>query len=296
MKSLAITLALLLAAPLASAQDREVSIDATQLADGVWMLTGQGGNMLLVGGEGGSFLVDDQFAPLTEKIQAKIAELGVPAVEFVLNTHFHGDHTGGNENLGAAGAIVVAQEGVRERLQLTFSDEVFDRVVEAVAAGALPTITYGDAINFYRYGHDVHAFHVPHAHTDGDSFVHLPDVNVLEMSDVFFNGLYPFIDVSAGGSLDGVLAGIDRALELSDADTKIVPGHGPLGDREALIRYRDMLLDVRAQIRAALDAGKSLEEIQAMKPTAKYDDAWGKAWLSGEQFTKIVVLSETRKP
>lgn len=275
-------------------QEQEVVIEATELAPGVHMLKGRGGNLLLCTGENGSFLVDDQYAPVTEKLQAKIQELGGGPVKFVLNTHYHGDHTGGNENFGKAGAIVVAQDNVRTRMLGTHQDEVFDRLYAGAPKGDLPVVTYSESIRFHWNGQEIHAFHIPPAHTDGDSFVHLPGANVLHMGDAFFNGLYPFIDVSAGGRVSGAIAACELALELSDENTKIVPGHGPVCGEAELIVFRDMLRDLQSKVQAGLAAGKSLETIQAEKPSAPYDERWGQAWLKADQIVKIVYLSEQK--
>jgi glyoxylase-like metal-dependent hydrolase (beta-lactamase superfamily II) len=174
-------------------------------------------------------------------------------------------------------------------------DEVFDRLVEAAPTGNLPIVTFSESVRFHLDGEEVHAFHVAPAHTDGDSFVHLRRANVLHMGDVFFNGLYPFIDVSGGGSVRGVIENCDRALALCDENTKIVPGHGPIAGRAELIVYRDMLTDLRAKVVAGLDAGKSLEALQAERPSAAYDERWGQAWLKADQIVKIVYLSEQKE-
>ena len=278
----------------ASAQQAEVVIEATELATGVYTLKGRGGNLLLCSGEDGSFLVDDQYAPLSAKIQAKIEELGAAPVKFVLNTHYHGDHTGGNENFGAAGAIVIAHDKVRTRMTESHQDEIFDRLIEAAPVANLPIVTFSESVRFHVNGEEIHAFHVAPAHTDGDSFVHLRRANVLHMGDVFFNGQYPFIDVSGGGRVSGTISDCELALSLCDENTKIVPGHGAVGGKAELIAYRDMLKDLQAKIAAAIDAGKDLATLSAERPSAAYDERWGAAWVKGEQIVKMVYLSEQR--
>jgi glyoxylase-like metal-dependent hydrolase (beta-lactamase superfamily II) len=205
------TLALLLvAAPPAAGQDWDaVEIEAQEVADGVYMLTGRGGNLGLFVGEDGVFLIDDQYAPLTDKILAAIGQITTEPVRFVFNTHWHGDHTGGNENLGDAGALLVAHENVRARLSV---DQLLERVGRPVSEqpaapeGAWPVVTFTEDVTFHLNGDELHAFHVEHAHTDGDAIVHFRNANVVHMGDTFFLGRFPFIDTATGGSIDGLIA------------------------------------------------------------------------------------------
>jgi glyoxylase-like metal-dependent hydrolase (beta-lactamase superfamily II) len=217
-------LLLLLCAPPTEAQDFEsVEIKTTRVASGIYMLEGRGGNLGVSIGSDGAFLIDDQFAPLTEKILAAIRKLSGAPIRFVLNTHWHGDHTGGNENLGKAGALIVAHENVRERMSVEQFIEAFGRRVDPSPPGALPVVTFTDAVTFHLNGDEIHAFHVPPAHTDGDSIVHFRIANVVHTGDTYFNGRYPFIDLSTGGTIDGVIAAADRLLELCDTETRIIP-------------------------------------------------------------------------
>lgn len=292
----AVVAALLLAASpsprLAAQQDMsDVEIETHLAGDGVWMLVGQGGNIGVSAGEDGIVLIDDQYAPLTEKIRAAVAKINDRPIRFVLNTHWHGDHTGGNENLGRAGALIVAHENVRERMSVEQFMERFDRTVPPSPAGALPVVTYTDAVTFHLNGDEIHAFHVAPAHTDGDSVVHFRRANVLHMGDVFFHGTYPFIDLGSGGSAQGVLDAVNRALELADGETKVIPGHGPLTDTAALTAYRDMLADVLGKVRELAAQGKSLEEVQAAKPTAPYDEARAGGFIGPDDFVATVYES-----
>lgn len=287
--SFAVLLLLALAAgPMAAQQDfSQVEITSQKLADGIWMLQGAGGNLGLSAGADGAFLIDDQFAPLTEKIQAAVAEVSDKPVRFVFNTHWHFDHTGGNENFGKAGALIVAHDNVRERMSVDQVMEAFNRTVPAAPEVALPVITFAHDVKFHLNGDTIHAFHVPPAHTDGDSIIHFESADVIHMGDVFFNGGYPFIDVGSGGSIVGVIHAVNKVLAMTDADTKIIPGHGPLASRADLVAYRDMLDEVRARIAALIAEGKSLEEIQAAKPLEDLDETWGGGFINGEQFVGI---------
>ena len=285
-------LALLVVPALVSAQDFDnVKIEAIPLADGLHMLTGRGGNLAVSTGADGVFLVDDQFAPLTDKIRAAIAEISGAPLRFVVNTHWHGDHTGGNENLGKAGVTIVAHENVRARLSVDQFQAAFNRTVPASPPAALPVITFRTDVTFHLNGQEVHVFHVDPAHTDGDSIVHFRGANTIHMGDTFFNGIYPFIDLGSGGSVDGLVAAADRALELADAETKIIPGHGLLADRAALVTYRDMLAAVRERLRDLIAQGKSADEAVKARPTAAFDAKWGGGFMKPDVFTRIVYSS-----
>jgi glyoxylase-like metal-dependent hydrolase (beta-lactamase superfamily II) len=272
------------------AQQRDfsaVEIEATRVAEGVYMLTGSGGNIGLSIGEDGPFVIDDQFAPLTEKIQAAIAELTSGAVRFVLNTHWHGDHTGGNENFGQAGAMIVAHENVRKRMNPEEFREVMGNTNQA-PPDALPVVTFTDAVNMYWNDENIHVFHVSHAHTDGDAIVHFVNANAFHMGDTFFRGRYPFIDVNSGGHVNGVIHAADRVLSMVDSNTKIIPGHGPLSTPADLQDYRNMLLTVRDRVRVLVNEGRSADEIVAAAPTADLNDVWG---ANPDGFVRNVALS-----
>jgi len=280
-----------LAAAAATAQVNpdEVEIKTHEVIAGkIYMLEGQGGNLGVSIGEDGVFLIDDQYAPLTEKIRAAIAKLSDKPVRFVLNTHWHGDHTGGNENLGKAGALIVAHDNVRVRMSSEQFIAAFNSKSPPSPKVALPVVTFNDAVTFHLNGDEIHAFHVSPAHTDGDSIVHFRKANVFHMGDVFFNTFYPFIDTGSGGSIDGMIAAVERALPLLDETTKLIPGHGPLGDKASLTAFLEMLRGVRAAIAPLVTAGKSVEEVVAAKPTAPFDEKWGQGFLNGDVFTKIV--------
>ena len=263
----------------------DVQIEVVDIAGGIHMLLGSGGNIGVSAGADGVFLVDDQFAPLTDKIRAAVRGITDGPLRFVLNTHWHGDHTGGNENLGKAGVLIVAHENVRERMSVDQFMEAFNRTVPAAPEKALPVVTFTDAVTFYLNGDEIRAFHVPAAHTDGDALVHFRRANVVHMGDTFFNGRYPFVDLASGGSVGGVVDVAELALAIIDGETKVIPGHGPLGDKASLRAYRDMIVAVRSRVSRAVDQGQSIEQVLASKPTADFDGEWrGNA----ERFVRIV--------
>jgi len=288
-----LTLAFVALVPCAFAQQNfdNVQIEVIEVAEGVYMLRGSGGNLGLSVGDDGAFLIDDQFAPLTEKILAAIATISDKPVRFVVNTHWHGDHTGGNENMGAAGAVLVAHENVRARMSVEQFMKAFDRTVPASPPGALPVITFTDAITFHWNGDDLHVFHVDPAHTDGDAIIHFKGANAVHMGDTYFSGMYPFIDVGSGGSIDGMMAAADEVLALADDATKIIPGHGPLSNKAELQAYRDMLATARDRIHKLISEGKSQEEVVAAKPTSDLDAEWGGGFMQPDVWVGIVYES-----
>jgi glyoxylase-like metal-dependent hydrolase (beta-lactamase superfamily II) len=242
-------------------------------------------------GEDGAYLIDDQYAPLTEKILAAVKELTPDPVRFVINTHWHGDHTGGNENMGDAGALLVAHEYVRRRMAAGTFMEAFDRQVEPAPEGALPVVTFTDAITFHWNGEEIRAFFVGPAHTDGDSIIHFVKADVFHMGDTLFNGMYPFIDVSSGGRIDGMIAAADRVLKVATEKTRLIPGHGPLATKADLQAYRDMLAQVRDRVAKLKAEGKSAEEVVAAKPTADFDEKWGGGFMEPDVWVGLVYQS-----
>ncbi|HXV85375.1 MAG TPA: MBL fold metallo-hydrolase, partial [Gemmatimonadales bacterium] len=229
------------AAGRASAQQNfdTIQIRTQPLATGLYMLQGSGGNIGLAVGDEAVFVVDDQFAPLTPKILAAIAAITPRPVRVVLNTHWHFDHTGGNENMGKAGALVVAHENVRRRMSTGQFIEALNRQEPAAAPGALPVVTFTEGVTFHINGDSVVVKHVPPAHTDGDAIVFFTRANVLHMGDLFLSAGLPFVDLSSGGSLHGFIGAADIALGMANSNTRIIPGHGPLADRARLQAFRD---------------------------------------------------------
>lgn len=292
LSALALCLALLAqAAPLTAQRDfSDVVIETQEVADGIYMLTGSGGNMGLSVGEDGAFLVDDQFAPLTERILAAVGEITQEPVRFVMNTHWHGDHTGGNENLGEAGALIVAHDRVRERLATAWTRTANgqDQTVDPQPDAAVPVITFSETATFHWNGHQLKAVHAPHAHTDGDAVIHFVDADVVHMGDVFFNGGYPFIDTSSGGSIDGVLHAMSMVLDWTTDNTRIIPGHGPLATRSDLKDTRDMLSTIRDRVGAAMRSGSSLQQILGMGLTSEWDAEWGGGFVNAERLLTAI--------
>ena len=269
----------------------KVEIEPQPVADNLYMLTGAGGNMALFAGDDGAFMVDDQYAPLSEKILAAVSTLTDKPVRFVINTHWHGDHTGGNENMGKAGALIVAHENVRKRMSTEQFTKLWNRTTPPSPAGALPVITFTDATTFHWNGDEVRVQHVGPAHTDGDSIIIFKNANVIHMGDTFFNGSYPYVDVSAGGSIDGVIANAARVLEMADDKTQIIPGHGPLTDKKGLQAYHDLLVRLRNKIKTLVDAGNSKEQVIAAKPTKEFDEHYGQGFMKPDVWTGIVYES-----
>ena len=278
------------APPVAAQQDMsDVVIQTIELESDLYMLVGRGGNIGLSVGEDGAFLIDDQYAPLTAKIQAAVAEVSDHPVRWVLNTHWHGDHTGGNENLGEAGAMIVAHENVYRRMNPAEFADLVGRSDQAPRA-ALPVVTFDDGVGFHWNGRHIGVTHIGEAHTDGDAIVHFPRADVFHMGDTFFRDRYPFIDVNSGGGVDGVIAAADFVLEQATDDTRIIPGHGDLASTADLRGYRDMLATVRERVAAMAADGSSEDEVVAAAPTSDLDEVWGE---NSEGFVRAVYISVT---
>ena len=270
---------------------QDVEIETLHVAEGVYMLVGPGGNIGLSIGDDGAFLVDDKYAPLTDKILAAVAAVTDQDIRFVVNTHFHGDHTGGNENMGETGAIIVAHENVRLRLSTEQFNRTFDRRTPPSPPGALPVVTFTDAVTFHWNGDEIHVFHVDSAHTDGDAIIDFRRANVIHAGDLYFNGIYPFIDVDAGGSIDGTIAAVEQVLAVARPDTKIIPGHGPLANVEELRTYGQMLATVRARVKRLIAEGKTKDEVIATEPTQQFDEKWGGGFLNPDRWVGILYES-----
>lgn len=267
-----------------------IEIKSIEVTKGIYMLTGSGGNMGLCVGQDATFLIDDQYAPLTEKIKSAVREITNEPIGFVLNTHWHGDHTGGNENLGEMGALIVAHDNVRARMSTEQFMKAFNRTIAPSPKAALPVVTFNDTVTFHLNDETIHAFHVAPAHTDGDSVIFFKNANVVHAGDLFFRARFPFIDLSAGGSFTGMIAASERLLELVDDETKIIPGHGDLATKSDLREYRDMLVLVKERVAPLIAAGKTEAEVVAAKPLAD-SPSWGEGFMNADNFLKIVYQS-----
>jgi cyclase len=274
-------------------QEKEVQITVEKLAPGVAVLFGQGGNIGVSYGADGTVLVDDQFAPLTPKIQAAVSALGATPVKFLINTHWHFDHSGGNENFGKEGALIMAHDNVRTRMSA--GADMPGRKIPPAPPVALPVVTYHDGLKLHLNGDEVRTLHVHDAHTDGDSIVVWKTANVVHMGDLFFNKVtLPFIDLNSGGNARGLLAAANTVLSMTDDKTKIIPGHGPMATRADLVTYRDMLKSVIGAVESGIKAKKSLSQIQAEKPAAPWD-VNKDAFIKGDAFVEAVYKSLTAK-
>ena len=293
MKRFWLSVPLLCAAWTARAQDRDfskVEEKVVPVAAGVAVLMGAGGNIGVSTGPDGVFLIDDQFAPLLPKIRAAVRTLSDKPIRFLVNTHWHGDHVGGNVGLAEAGVVIIAQDNVRKRLS---TDQFNPDKTPAAPARALPVITFGDGVNFHFNGDDIEVRHVAAAHTDGDSIIRFRKANVVHMGDTFFNGRYPFIDVDTGGSIDGVVAAADLVLAMIDEKTRVIPGHGDVAGKTELKAYRDVMAGARDRVKALIASGKTLDQILAAKPTAQWDATWGTGFAKPDFFVSMVYRSLT---
>jgi glyoxylase-like metal-dependent hydrolase (beta-lactamase superfamily II) len=274
------------------AQDFDkVEIKHIKVRKQITMLMGKGGNIGVFVGKDGVFLIDDQYAPLSKKIRAAVKKISKKPIRYVFNTHWHSDHTGGNESLGKTGSVIVAHKNVRKRLTKKQFLKAFNLTYGPLPEVALPVITFTKEMSFHINGDEVQIHHFGPGHTDGDGVLFFKKANVIHTGDYVFNGIYPFIDVHAHGSIDGMISGIEKILRLSNSKTKFIPGHGPLASQTDIGNYLSMLKGVRANIKKLMKQKKSLEEIIQAKPTAKYDAEWADGFLSPEKFIEIVYSS-----
>jgi cyclase len=251
----------------------KVEIKATKVAGHVYMLEGSGGNIGVSVGEDGIVIVDDQFAPLAPKIKQALKDIDDKPIRFVLNTHFHGDHSGGNPEFGKD-ATVIAHENVRKRLQ---------EGPNPMVRGGLPVITFNDRASVHLNGEDIRAIHLPHGHTDGDSAIWFHDSNVVHMGDDFVTYGFPFVDMGSGGTVSGMIAGCEKVLSMVPQDVKIIPGHGPLCGRADVEKFITMLKETRALVASAAKAGKTPEQMKADRLLAKYADL-GKGFINADKW------------
>ncbi|WP_300375546.1 MBL fold metallo-hydrolase [Henriciella sp.] len=272
-----------------SAQPAEV--ETSELGGGIYMLTGRGGNLGVLTGEDGAFIIDSQYAEMAPALLNAVSEVADTSnVRFLLNTHWHGDHTGGNKPMAGAGATIVAHDEVRTRLTheqvQDFGSET--RTTPPAPEEAWPVISYSEEMRFYLNGQTIHIHHLPHAHTDGDSAVFFEEANVIHTGDVMFNGSFPFVDITSGGTFAGYVTGLETLHELANAETRIIPGHGSEADRTDIMALKTMLEEAMAAVQGEIDAGKTLEETLEARPLEPWVADWESGFMTEKRFTSLM--------
>lgn len=280
-----IGLTLLCAAPALAQRDfSKVEIKATHVAGNVHMLEGSGGNIGVSVGPDGILIIDDQFAPLAEKIREALKRLGGDKPRFVLNTHWHGDHVGGNEAFGREGTII-AHDNVRKRLAT--KQELFGEAVEPLPKVALPVVTFGDRITVHFNDEEIQMIHLPGGHTDGDSVVLFPKSNVVHMGDLMFAGMFPFVDLDHGGDVEGMARNVARIMEMAPAGAKFIPGHGPLSNLDDVKKFHQMLVETTKLVRDKIAAGKTVEQIRSEGVPEQWQ-SWGTGFIKTDRWLDTI--------
>lgn len=277
----------------ASAPFLSMKVESTKLANDIEVISGTGGNVLAINSPNGTLLVDDGITQKAPQLAKQLENDGYANVTTIIDTHYHFDHTGGNAYFAEHGAKrIIAQDNVKPRMATAQPNDFFKLTFPANPAQALPTENFASNYTLNHGGHELLLQHPAQpAHTDGDSFVYIKDANIIHMGDLGFNGLYPFIDYSVGGSIGGMVKAVDEVLKLADDNTKIIPGHGPVASKKDIVEYRYMLATVNWRISKMIKAGKTEDQVVAAKPTAEFDEKWSKGMFSGEQFTRIAYRS-----
>ena len=291
MRSLLLTAVFLATINTAAAQANKVEFTTIQLSETVYMLMGAGGNVGISTGKDGLYLIDDQVKPVTIPLSQAIRKISDKPIRFIINTHYHADHTGGNETLGGAGAVIISHDNIRKRMSTEQVSIFMQDTTPPYAKDALPVVTFNDRLSLHLNGETATAYYVANGHTDGDSIIHFPVSNVIHMGDMYFNGLYPYVDLDAGGSIQGMVIAADLALSLADESTRIIPGHGPLAMAEDLKNYRDFLIQAIGQVQALVDQDMSLEQVIDAQPTREWDEELGKTWITPAQFITFIYNS-----
>ena len=293
-KFLLLTIVLLFAVSAQAQTDfSKVEVKATKVAGNVYMLQGSGGNIGVSVGDDGLLIVDDQFAPLADKIRAALKGLADKKLRFILNTHWHGDHTGGNVAFGPE-ATIIAQDNVRKRLATEQKSTVFNSTTPASPKEALPVITFNDSLSVHFNGEDIRAIHFPHGHTDGDSVIFFSASNVVHLGDDFFAGRFPFVDLESGGSVEGLVKNIGELIGKIPADAKLIPGHGPISTLDDLKSYHRMLQQTTEIVRGKIAAGKTLDQIKTEGLPAEWAP-WGAGFIKTDRWVETIYKSLTAK-
>ena len=293
-KFLLLTVVLLFAVSAHAQTDfSKVEVKATKVAGNVYMLQGSGGNIGVSVGDDGLLIVDDQFAPLADKIRAALKGLADKKLRFILNTHWHGDHTGGNVAFGPE-ATIIAQDNVRKRLATEQKSTVFNSTTPASPKEALPVITFNDSLSVHFNGEDIRAIHFPHGHTDGDSVIFFSASNVVHLGDDFFAGRFPFVDLESGGSVEGLIRNIGELIGKIPADAKLIPGHGPISTLDDLKSYHRMLQQTTEIVRGKIAAGKTLDQIKTEGLPAEWAP-WGAGFIKTDRWVETIYKSLTAK-
>jgi glyoxylase-like metal-dependent hydrolase (beta-lactamase superfamily II) len=279
------------------AQDTdEPAVEVIQLTDNIHVLMGMGGNIGVLSGEDGVFMIDDDMPPMAEKIDAAVRTIRDEPVRMLFNTHWHFDHAGGNEHFGKQGTVIVAHDNVRERLSTPQFSALTNGVSPPSPDAAIPVVTFDNTITFHLNGATVRAEHVPLGHTDGDAVLFFEEANVVHMGDLFFNKMYPVIDISASGSARGMIRAIDIVLPKLDEETVIIPGHGPVAGITELKEFRTMLETVTNRVQMLQAEGKTADEVVARKPSINFDEEWAWQFMPPERFVRMVYDSLKNTP
>jgi len=278
-------------APMAAAPD--VKIETVNIAPGIYMLVGRGGNIGVTVGRDGAAIIDDQFADMVPKIRAAVALLSETAVKFVINTHLHGDHTGGNDAFGAAGAVIIAHDNVRKRLGSDQVNPSTNQPIPARARAALPVVTFANSATLHFNDETLEFTHLPNAHTETDIVIRFRNANVVHMGDLFVGG-FPFIDGNTGGTFDGLIRAHETVLASIDDNTRVIRGHGPLGNKAELQAYHDMLVVVRDRIAKLVKSGKTQEQVVAARPTREFEEKYAGTNFNAEQWLGRAYVDQKR--
>ncbi len=270
---------------------KPVPVKVQKLSDSVYMLTGKGGNLGFSVGVDGVVVIDDQFDDMADNIHDAITKTSKQPIRMVLNTHWHGDHTGGNEKMHELGAIIIAQENVRKRLTTDQFMKAFKKEVKARPRSAWPVVTFTQSLKIHLNNDTLLINHLPHAHTDGDAFIVFKEDNIIHTGDLYFSHMFPFIDVGSGGSLAGMISGVKAIVNVANDKTQIIPGHGKLSNKRELQEYLKMLITMQTKLQALAKQGKTLEEAVAAKPLAELTEKWGKGFMKADNMVQLLYPS-----